>query len=102
MLAQQERTEALAAALGLREAADDEVAVSQADRLDPVPAAAGPVLRAGALGDDAFEPDATGVVEHVLALQLEVAGEMHPAVLRPAQQLLEFRFALFDRLPAHV
>ena len=67
VIADHQRADAAAGLLRRQIAGDDEFLAQRAFRLHPVVAAAAAIGRVGALGDDAFEPHAAGMLQHHLA-----------------------------------
>ena len=84
----------------LGESADDEFLARAAFRLEPVVAAARPVGRIAALGNDPFQRQGARLLEHVLAPAFDMLGEgkARRRLLACGQQRLEPRLARLKRL----
>src|SRR5262249_30355071 len=82
---------------------DDELLLQAALGLEPASGAAGVVAVVGALGNDAFELEVAGVLEHLRALAVQVIGAEQRALLRHAgEQRLEHFLALAQPLAAQI
>ncbi len=100
-LAEQQRRERPPLLVGDAVAADDELLVAEAFDLQPARRPARHVRLVGLLGDDAFEAEAAGLRENLVAMSDDVFA-VADGVGRALQQLAQDLFAVRQRLIAQV
>src|SRR5205823_4671737 len=96
----EQRADAVLAALGIGEAADDELLPLDALRLHPVGVSSRPVARVAPLGNESFEPQPAGLAEDLPASTVPMLGvPQHASITR---ERTERRLALLQRQAAKI
>ena len=98
VIGQHQRADAAAGLVRRQIAGDHEFLAKRAFRLHPIVAAAAAVRRVGALGDNAFEAHAAGVLQHHLAGLGEMLAEpQRPLLVEAMHQVAQLLLAVDQR-----